>query len=40
MALDNADRLSSLAASLSTAMELLEGRVDASTANGVRWENW
>jgi hypothetical protein len=35
--LDSADGLSSLVASMSTAMELLEGRIDAAAANGVRW---
>jgi hypothetical protein len=29
--------LSSLAASMSTAVELLEGRIDIMAANGVRW---
>jgi hypothetical protein len=35
--LDNADEPSSLAASLSMAVELLEGWVDFAAANGVRW---
>jgi hypothetical protein len=35
--LDNADEPSSLAASLSVAVELLEGWVDFMAANGVRW---
>jgi hypothetical protein len=35
--LGNANGPSSLAASMSTAMELLEGQVDATTANGVHW---
>jgi hypothetical protein len=35
--LDNVDGPSSLAASLSTEVELLEGRIDAATANGVHW---
>jgi hypothetical protein len=37
MALDNADGSSSLEESLSTAVELLEGWVDATAANGVYW---
>jgi hypothetical protein len=35
--LDKADRSSSVAASLSIAAELLEGRVDIAAANGVCW---
>jgi hypothetical protein len=35
LVLDNVDGLSSLAASLSTVVELLEARIDASAANGV-----
>jgi hypothetical protein len=35
--LGNADRPSSLTTSLSMAAELLEGRIDTTTANGVRW---
>jgi hypothetical protein len=35
--LDNADRPSSLVASLSMAVELLEGQIDSTTANGVHW---
>jgi hypothetical protein len=35
--LDNADKPSSLAASLSTAVELLKGWIEAAAANGVRW---
>jgi hypothetical protein len=35
--LDNADKSSSLAASLSTVVELLEGWIEAATSNGVRW---
>jgi hypothetical protein len=35
LVLDRADRLSSLAASLSMVVDLLEGRVDAAAANGV-----
>jgi hypothetical protein len=38
--MDRADRSSSLAAPLSTMAELLEGRVDARTANGVCWVTW
>jgi hypothetical protein len=37
LVLENTDGLSSLAASLSTVVELLEGRVDAVTTNRVRW---
>jgi hypothetical protein len=37
LVLHNVDGPSSLAASLSTVAELLEGRVDASAANGVRY---
>jgi hypothetical protein len=33
----SADGPSSLAASMSTAAELVEGRIDAAAANGVRW---
>jgi hypothetical protein len=36
LVLDNADGSSSLAASTSMVVELLEGRIDAATANGVR----
>jgi hypothetical protein len=35
--IDNADRSSSLVASLSTTVEQLEGRVDATTTNRVCW---
>jgi hypothetical protein len=35
--LGDADGLSSLAASMCTAMELLEGRIDVAAANGVHW---
>jgi hypothetical protein len=35
--LDITDGLSSLVASLSTVVEMLEGRVDSAAANGVRW---
>jgi hypothetical protein len=35
--LDNADQSSSLAVSMSTVAELLEGQVDTVAANGVRW---
>jgi hypothetical protein len=35
--LDNADGPSSLAASLSMAVQLLEGQIDSTTANGVHW---
>jgi hypothetical protein len=35
--LDNADGPSSLAAFMSTTVELLEGRIDATVTNGVRW---
>jgi hypothetical protein len=35
--LDNDNRTSSLAASMSTAVELLEGWIDDAAANGVRW---
>jgi hypothetical protein len=37
LVLDNADGPSSLAASMSIAVELLEGRIDAAAADGVRW---
>jgi hypothetical protein len=37
LVLENADRSSSLVASLSAAVELLEGRVDTAAANRVRW---
>jgi hypothetical protein len=37
LVLDNADGSSSLAASLSMAVELLEDWVDAMATNGVRW---
>jgi hypothetical protein len=37
MVLDNADRPSSLVASLSIAVQLLEGQVDTTAANGVCW---
>jgi hypothetical protein len=37
LVLDRADGPSSLVASLSTATELLKGRVNVTTANGVRW---
>jgi hypothetical protein len=37
MVLDNVDGLSSLAASLSTVVELLEGWINTAAANGVRW---
>jgi hypothetical protein len=40
MVLDRADGPSSLVTSLSTAAELLNGRVDAAAANGVRWWTW
>jgi hypothetical protein len=32
--------MSSLAASLSSAVELLEGCIDAEGANGVHWGTW
>jgi hypothetical protein len=35
--LGNVDGLSSLVASLSMVVELLEGRIDIMAANGVRW---
>jgi hypothetical protein len=35
LVLDNADGKSSLAASLSTVVELLEGQVDIAAANGI-----
>jgi hypothetical protein len=37
LVLDNADKPSSLAASLSTAVELLEGWIEAAASNGVHW---
>jgi hypothetical protein len=37
LVLENADGLSSLAVSLSTVVELLEGWVDVVTTNRVRW---
>jgi hypothetical protein len=37
LVLHNVDGPSSLAASLSMVAELLEGRVDVATANGIRW---
>jgi hypothetical protein len=38
--LDNVDGSSSLAAYLSTVVELLEGQIDAVAANGVCWGTW
>jgi hypothetical protein len=35
--LGNADGLSSLTASLSVVVKLLDGRIDTTTANGVSW---
>jgi hypothetical protein len=40
MVLDRADGLSSQSASLSMAVELLEGWVDAAPSNGVHWGIW
>jgi hypothetical protein len=40
LVLDRADGPSSLAASLSTATELLVGHIDALIANVVHWETW
>jgi hypothetical protein len=37
LVLDNTDKSSSLATSLSTAVELIKGRIDSTTANRVRW---
>jgi hypothetical protein len=37
LVLGSGDGPSSLAASMSVATELLEGRIDATAANGVRW---
>jgi hypothetical protein len=37
MVLGNADGPSSLAASLSMVVELLDGRIDTAATNGVRW---
>jgi hypothetical protein len=37
LVLDNIDGLSSLAASLSTVVELLDGQIDTTTTNGVCW---
>jgi hypothetical protein len=37
LVLANVDESFSLAISLSTVVELLEGQIDASTANAVRW---
>jgi hypothetical protein len=37
LVLDNADGSSSLAASLSMVVQLLEGRANATAANGVHW---
>jgi hypothetical protein len=37
LVLDNIDGLSSLAASLSMVVELLEGQIDTTTTNGVCW---
>jgi hypothetical protein len=37
LVLDNADGLSSMAASMSTVVELLEGRIDTAATNRVRW---
>jgi hypothetical protein len=37
LVLDNINGPSSLAASLSTVVELLEGRIDTAATNGVRW---
>jgi hypothetical protein len=39
LVLDNTDGLSSLAASMSMMVELLEGWIDTAAANGVRWGN-
>jgi hypothetical protein len=38
MVLGSVDVLSSLTASMSVAVELLEGQIDTATTNGVRWE--
>jgi hypothetical protein len=35
--LDNTDGPSSLAASICTAVDLLESRIEAATTNGIRW---
>jgi hypothetical protein len=37
MVLDNVDGPSSLVASVSRAVDLLEGQIDAMAANGVHW---
>jgi hypothetical protein len=38
--LEQVDEPSSLVASLSSVVELLEGYIDATPANGVRWGTW
>jgi hypothetical protein len=40
LVLGNADESSSMVASLSAVVELLEGRIDIVAANGVRWGTW
>jgi hypothetical protein len=40
LVLKRADGLSSLAASLSSAVELLEDHIDATATNGVYWGTW
>jgi hypothetical protein len=37
MVLKGSDETSSLAASLSSAVDLIEGRIDATISNGVHW---
>jgi hypothetical protein len=40
MVLEGSNKISSLAASLSSAVDLIEGRVDAVVTNGVHWGAW
>jgi hypothetical protein len=40
MVLERSDGTSSLAASLSSAVELLEDLIDGATSNGVHWGTW
>jgi hypothetical protein len=40
LVLGNVNETSSLAASLSTVVELLKGRINTVAANGVHWGTW
>jgi hypothetical protein len=40
MFLKRSDEVSYLAVALSSTVDLIEGRVDAATVNGVHWEAW